>query len=96
MHILSGMQILNGGVRRMYAIEFETVIKNKYIELQNADDLINKQVRVIVLVEENKLSLESTEDKVVDERMKIVFADAADLIIDKDIDIDSLCNEVNG
>lgn len=80
----------------MYAIEFETVIKNKYIELQNADDLINKQVRVIVLVEENKLSLESTEDKVVDERMKIVFADAADLIIDKDIDIDSLCNEVNG
>jgi hypothetical protein len=80
----------------MYAIEFETVIKNKYIELQNVDDLINKQVRVIVLVEENKLSLKSTEDKVVDERMKNVFADAVDLIIDKDIDIDSLCNEVNG
>jgi GTP cyclohydrolase I len=80
----------------MYAIEFETVIKNKYIELQNVDDLINKQVRVIVLVEENKLSLKSTEDKVVDERMKNVFADAVDLIIDKDIEIDSLCNEVTG
>ncbi len=80
----------------MYAIEFETVIKNKYIELQNADDLINKQVRVIVLVEENKLSLESTENKISDERMELLFADAVDLKIDKNINVDSLCNEVNG
>jgi len=80
----------------MYAIEFETIIKNKYIELQNADDLINKQVRVIVLVEENKLSLKNTEDKIANERMKLVFADAVDLKIDKDIDINLICNEVNG
>ncbi|PKL18902.1 MAG: hypothetical protein CVV49_03410 [Spirochaetae bacterium HGW-Spirochaetae-5] len=80
----------------MYAIEFETIIKNKYIELQNADDLINKQVRVIVLVDENKIALKIPEDRIADERMKLVFADAVDLKIDKDIDVDSLCNEVNG
>lgn len=80
----------------MYAIEFETIIKNKYIELQNAEDLINKQVRVIVLVEEQKLSLKNLDETNGNEMMKTVFLEAAGLIIDKDISIDKLCNEVNG
>ena len=79
----------------MYAIEFETVIKNKFIELQNADDLINKQVRVIVLVEELKESLSDPGELDSNELIKTVFNDAVNLTIDSNIDINALCNEVN-
>jgi len=79
----------------MYAIEFETVIKNKFIELQNAEDLINKQVRIIVLVEDQKESSDGSGEIDSNELIKQVFNDAVNLTIDSNIDINALCNEVN-
>lgn len=79
----------------MYAIEFETVIKDKYIELHNADSLINKHVRVIVLVEENEVSLNNYNDKDEIKLIENVFIDAENHKIDESIDIDKICNEVN-
>ena len=37
----------------MYAIEFETDITSRYLELKEFDRLQNKHARVIILVEEN-------------------------------------------
>jgi hypothetical protein len=36
----------------MYAIEFDTDITGKYIELQNYEQLLNKHAKVIILVNE--------------------------------------------
>jgi len=77
----------------MYAIEFKTVVKDKYIELENIDNLINKHVRVIVLVEEEIQDIKKNESNEI--LLKKLFQDAETIIIDPDIDINKISNEVN-
>jgi len=77
----------------MYAIEFKTVVKDKYIELENIDNLINKQVRVIVLVEEEVQNIKKNQSNEI--LLKKLFQDAETIIIDPDIDINKISNEVN-
>ena len=76
----------------MYAIEFETDIKDKYIELEDYDKLMNKHVKVIVLVED------AQEDNIKKNlnRLEKFFDDRKNMPkIDSKIDIDKLCNEIN-
>ncbi len=80
----------------MYAIEFETIIKNRYIELRNADELLDKHVRIIVLVDENKCNAGETDDNNRINLINKVFDSAVNYKIDDNIDIDKICNEVNG
>lgn len=77
----------------MYAIEFKTVVKDKYIELENIDNLINKHVRVIVLVEEEVQNIKKNQSNEI--LLKKLFQDAETIIIDPDIDINKISNEVN-
>jgi len=77
----------------MYAIEFKTVVKDKYIELQNIDNLINKHVRVIVLVEEEIQDIKKNESNEI--LLKKLFQDAENIKIDPDIDINKISSEVN-
>ncbi len=46
----------------MYAIEFETDITGKYLELKGWQSLLNKHARVIILVDEVPVSAEASED----------------------------------
>lgn len=77
----------------MYAIEFKTVVKDKYIELENIDNLINKHVRVIILVEEEVQDIKKNQSNEI--LLKKLFQDAETIIIDPDIDINKISNEVN-
>ncbi len=49
----------------MYAIEFETDIKDRFIELKDYERLINKHARVIVLIDEDKPNQEDFIDRVI-------------------------------
>ena len=76
----------------MYAIEFETDIKDKYIEFKDYDKLMNKHVKVIVLAED--VHEDNTKKNL--ERLEVFFNDRKNMPkIDSKIDIDKLCNEVN-
>jgi len=76
----------------MYAIEFETDIKDKYIEFKDYDKLMNKHVKVIVLAED--VQEDNTKKNL--ERLEVFFNDRKNMPkIDSKIDIDKLCNEVN-
>jgi plasmid rolling circle replication initiator protein Rep len=77
----------------MYAIEFKTVVKDKYIELENIDNLINKHVRVIVLVEEEIQDIKKNESNEI--LLKKLFQDAENIKIDPNVDIYKISNEVN-
>jgi len=76
----------------MYAIEFETDIKDKYIEFKDYDKLMNKHVKVIVLAED--VQEDNTKKNL--ERLEVFFNDRKNMPkIDSKIDIDKLCNEIN-
>jgi hypothetical protein len=78
----------------MYAIEFETDITGKFIELQDYEKLINKHARIIVLVEEASSPTLPTKNKV--EEFKDLIENRKKFpTLDSTIDIDQLCNEVN-
>jgi hypothetical protein len=40
----------------MYAVEFETDIKSKYIEIKDYSKVLNKHAKVIVLVEDSEMA----------------------------------------
>ncbi|WP_273210134.1 hypothetical protein [Marinobacter subterrani] len=46
----------------MYAIEFETDITGRYLELKEWQHLMNKHARVIILVDENPEASEASDD----------------------------------
>jgi hypothetical protein len=78
----------------MYAIEFETDITSKFIELQDYEKLINKHVRIIVLVEETTSPALITKNKV--ELFKELIEIRKNFpTLASDINIDQICNEVN-
>lgn len=66
----------------MYAIEFETYITGKFIELQDYEKLINKRARIIVLVEETSSYAQ------IDDKEKLPKPNAT-------MDTDQFCNEAN-
>jgi hypothetical protein len=78
----------------MYAIEFETDITGKFIELQDYEKLINKHARIIVLVEETSSPSLLTTSKV-GEFKALIESRKKFPILDSNINIDQLCNEVN-
>jgi len=75
----------------MYAIEFETKITNKYLELKDFEKFINKNVKVIVLTndihdnQDTKKSNISYIKKLKNRHVKV----------DKNIDIDDIMQEMN-
>ncbi len=61
----------------MYAIEFETDINNKYIEIKEYEKIANKHVRVIILIDENVNSLKEKKE---DMKIKMLSDHSANLI----------------
>ena len=81
----------------MYAIEFETDITGKYIEIKDYEQLLNKHAKVIILVDEDNQS-EIPVTKVMKQLQ--LFNDIINQRInlpkvDKEIDINALCNKIN-
>jgi len=81
----------------MYAIEFETDITGKYIELKDYEELLNKHAKVIILVDEdNQSEIPVTKvmkqlqlfNEIINQRVNLPK-------VDKEIDINALCNEIN-
>jgi len=82
----------------MYAIEFETDITGKYIELQNYEQLLNKHAKVIVLVNEmNKQSEEPVTQTVKQlQQFSEIINQRSNLPkVDTKIDINALCDEID-
>ncbi len=82
----------------MYAIEFETDITGKYIELQNYERLLNKHAKVIVLVNEmNKQSEEPVTQtiKQLQQFSEIINQRSNLPKVDTKIDINALCDEID-
>ena len=74
----------------MYAVEFETVVDSPYIKLENYLNFINKKIKVIVLSDEKiEKSVES------DSQSFFKTLRNRNLKLDKEIDIDSIMNEMN-
>ena len=78
----------------MYAIEFETDIKSKFIELHDYEKLINKHARIIVLVDDTP-SLEDFQKNKVEEFKKLIDKRKNFPEIEPNVDIIKLCNEAN-
>jgi 5S rRNA maturation endonuclease (ribonuclease M5) len=81
----------------MYAIEFETDITGKYIELKDYEQLLNKHAKVIILVDEDNQS-EKPVTKVMKQLQQFneIINQRVNLPkVDKEIDINALCNEIN-
>ena len=82
----------------MYAIEFETDITGKYIELQNYEQLLNKHAKVIILVNEmNKQSEEPVTQTVKQlQQFSEIINQRSNLPkVDTKIDINALCDEID-
>ena len=78
---------------KMYAIEFETEITDKYIELKNYQNFINKHAKVIVLVEDS-VQQSVLSDKV-QEFQNLIAQRKNYPTVDSNIDIVKLCNEAD-
>ncbi len=77
----------------MYAIEFETDIKDKYIELHDYEKFMNKHVKVIIMAEDTQASSVAAKDV---ETLKRLFLKRKDMPkIDLSIDLIKMCDEVN-
>jgi hypothetical protein len=82
----------------MYAIEFETDITGKYIELKDYEQLLNKHAKVIVLVNEMNKQTEEPITQTMKQLQQFneIINQRSDLPkVDKEIDIIALCNEIN-
>jgi 5S rRNA maturation endonuclease (ribonuclease M5) len=81
----------------MYAIAFETDITGKYIELNDYEKLLNKHAKVIILIDEDNQS-EKPDTKVMKQLQLFneIIKHRVNLPkVDKEIDINPLCNEIN-
>lgn len=77
----------------MYAIEFETDIKDGFIEIKDHEKLLNKHVRVIVLAEDMHFDNSASKNT---EILKDFFKHRQNMpTIDPSIDIIKLCDEIN-
>ncbi len=81
----------------MYAIAFETDNTGKYIELNDYEKLLNKHAKVIILIDEDNQS-EKPDTKVMKQLQLFneIIKHRVNLPkVDKEIDINALCNEIN-
>ncbi len=80
----------------MYAIEFETDITGKYIELKNYWQVINKHAKIIVLVDElNECIIDAQTVKQLQQFDEIIQRRSNLPQVSKEIDIGALCNGAN-
>lgn len=80
----------------MYAIEFETDITGKYIELKNYRQVLNKHAKIIVLVDEaNECIADAQTIKQLQQFDEIIQQRSNLPQVSKEIDIEALCNGVN-
>ncbi|MDR5907807.1 hypothetical protein [Franzmannia qiaohouensis] len=78
----------------MYAIEFETDITSRYLELKDYEKLANKHAKVIILVEDDVALGEQVSSSF--EEFERIKANRKHLpTVDKSIDIDAVANEAN-
>ncbi|MBF0235165.1 MAG: hypothetical protein HQK65_19345 [Desulfamplus sp.] len=80
----------------MYAVEFETRNKGRFIELPLSGDL-NEEIYMKVIVISSRDLGQLMQKKIPDRAVELetLFNDAKKIEIDKKIDISQLCNEVN-
>lgn len=79
----------------MYAIEFETDITGKYIELKNYRQVLNKHAKVIVLVDDINEQIEEQITKQLQQFNEIIQRRSNLPQVSKEIDIEALCNGAN-
>ncbi len=79
----------------MYTIEFETDITSKYIELKDYNHLINKHAKVTILVDDINEQIEEQTIKQLQQFNEIINQRSNLPKVNKVIDINALCNEVN-
>ncbi|WP_353571865.1 hypothetical protein [Candidatus Albibeggiatoa sp. nov. BB20] len=74
----------------MYAIEFETDITSRFIEIKDYESFKNKHVKVIILADSKESSV-TTEDIA----LKNLFKQAKNIKTSENINIDRLSQEMN-
>jgi len=82
----------------MYAIEFETDITGNFIELKDYEQLLNKHAKVIVLVDEMNKETEQPITRTIKQLQQFneIISQRYNLpMVSKEIDINTLCNEIN-
>lgn len=77
----------------MYAVEFETDITSRYLEIKDYEKLANKHAKVIILVDEQQAVAQGSGLLQAFESIKEKRKHLAD--VPKDIDVDALANEAN-
>jgi hypothetical protein len=77
----------------MYAIEFETDITGKYLELKEWQHLLNKHARVIILVDDNSDAPEASDDAAEFRALQSARADKPEVA--KDVAIESMEDDIN-
>ena len=80
----------------MYALEFETRTKGRFIELPFSPEF-NKayDLKVIVLSPENLSGYLRKQLPPLSDTLEKIFTEAPRITVDKAVNIDQLCNEVN-
>lgn len=77
----------------MYAIEFETDVKDRFIEIKDYEKLVNKHVRVIILAEDAHFDSSASKNT---EILKDFFKNRQNKpMVDPSINIIKLCDEIN-
>jgi|AntRauTorcE11898_2_1112593.scaffolds.fasta_scaffold66670_2 hypothetical protein len=78
----------------MYAVEFETDITSKYLEIKDYEKLANKHAKVIILVEDDSSASQEAGGTL--EEFERIKAKRKQLpAVDKNIDVDAIANEAN-
>ncbi|MCE9682349.1 hypothetical protein [Halomonas alkalisoli] len=78
----------------MYAVEFETDITSRYLEIKDYDKLANKHAKVIILVEDDSGDTQKAGGSL--EEFERIKAKRKHLpAVDKNIDVDAIANEAN-
>jgi hypothetical protein len=77
----------------MYAVEFETDITGKYLELKEWQSLVNKHARVIILVDEEPSTSEASDDLAGFRSLQAARGEKPELA--KDMAVESLEDDIN-
>lgn len=77
----------------MYAVEIETDIKDRFIEVPDYQSFKNKHTKVIFMTDNNISSPASLSEDI--DLMEEVFSDAQNLHLDKNINIEQVMQDMN-
>lgn len=78
----------------MYAVEFETEIKDRFIEIPEYDSFKNKHAKVILMTDTKNTSQPSSIVKEND-LMEEIFSEAQTLYLDESINVDQIMQDMN-